>query len=91
MSEESSDEFFCQLCDYTGTEVQVTGHIGGKHVRRVRPIKHGTTAGYQVELRRKLPTCPACRAAWRRYYRSRNNSKPAGLEHLQKLIRKKVK
>lgn len=32
--------------------------------RELKPIAHGTAAGYRLELHRKLPTCKRCRAAW---------------------------
>src|SRR5690349_1426082 len=40
----------------------------------MREIQHGTNAGYQLERRRGLPVCDACRAARRDYmagYRTR--------------------
>jgi hypothetical protein len=35
--------------------------------RPKEPLVHGTMSGYKKELRRGLPTCPACRKAWRAY------------------------
>lgn len=41
------------------------------------PIEHGTPAGYQKHVRRKVPheTCQgACREAWRRYNKARRDA-----------------
>jgi hypothetical protein len=35
----------------------------GSGVRRLTEIKHGTTAGYVLHLRRKVPICERCRIA----------------------------
>lgn len=32
-----------------------------------KPIAHGTMPGYKQEIYRKIETCEACRAAWRKY------------------------
>lgn len=77
-------EFFCPQCDYAGTERQVHGHIGAKHVRKLKPIKHGTVAGYKAEKRRGLTTCPACKTAWRRYYAALRVKAKAGASRVRK-------
>lgn len=59
----------CASCDFeSDSPSSVWGHAGAKHVRVPKPIKHGTIAGYQMELRRGEQTCYACRRAWRLYY-----------------------
>ena len=52
----------------------VWGHAGSKHKKPLKPIRHGTTAGYQAELRRGMTPCRTCRKAWRMYYQRRNGT-----------------
>lgn len=61
------ETFHCPQCGYEGDENQVHGHIGAAHVRRRRPVHHGSVRGYWQHKRRKDPPCPACRLAWRIY------------------------
>lgn len=36
----------------------------GKRYTRLKPIDHGTVAGYHAHTRRNEPACRACREAW---------------------------
>ena len=87
---EGVEVWHCQLCGWEGpSQHAVWGHQGRKHSqRREQPIAHGTVKGYQQERRRKMPTCPACRAAWRKYYQDRRGYQPKGAEQLRKLLKK---
>lgn len=77
----------CQSCDYEAdSESKVWGHIGGKHQKIERPIRHGTAKGYQTERRRGLVTCAACKAAWARFYRDKRGSKLQGMPALKKWL-----
>lgn len=62
------DGWHCPQCGWEGTEHQVHGHIAGKHLKKLKPIRHGTVRGYRAEVNRGVPTCTACKVAWRRYY-----------------------
>lgn len=54
----------CDKCDYEAEDqAHLWGHIGAKHVKKLRPIAHGTQRGYQMCLRRNGKACPACRRA----------------------------
>lgn len=54
----------CDECEYEATsQMQLWGHYGSKHVKKLRPIAHGTQRGYQACLRRNGKACPACRRA----------------------------
>lgn len=80
---ETEDEgWHCAMCVYEGTESQVQGHIGGAHSRRIKPVRHGTTAGYRAERRKGMVSCGACKAAWRRKfqaYRANQRQRKVGL------------
>lgn len=66
------------------SEARLNGHIGGAH-RALKPVKHGTVAGYLAERRRGLQTCRSCRRAWRIYYQRRNGWKPTELRHRERM------
>lgn len=59
----------CASCDFESDNASaVYGHAGSKHAKPLKPIRNGTTAGYQAELRRGITPCRTCRKAWRIYY-----------------------
>lgn len=76
----------CASCEFESDNASaVYGHAGAKHARPLRPIRHGTTAGYQAELRRGLTPCRACRRAWRMYYQRRNGTGSMAGRRLRKM------
>ncbi len=66
----ADDCWHCPQCGWeSASKMAVWGHIGRKHKKEGAPFQHGTPAGYQKHMRRKEVSCPACKAAWNRYYR----------------------
>lgn len=87
MNEPDGEPYFCGVCDYESmSEQAVWGHIGAKHRKGLKPIRHGSTNGYQAERRRGMPTCPACRAAWSAYYRAKRGNQVRGIKAIEKWL-----
>lgn len=66
----------CEVCGKEfETKEQLAGHVGGEHSRVPLPIPHGTPRGYVMELRRGMPRCDECKAAWSAYQKERREAR----------------